>query len=43
MIYVNSEWGRQLSASQTAAIYRVQGNGKVRMSTIRKVFKTLIL
>lgn len=32
MIYVNSEWGRQLSASQTAAIYRVQGNGKVRMS-----------
>ncbi len=33
MIYVNSEWGRQLAASQTAAIYRVQGNGKVRMST----------
>ncbi|MDP2239675.1 MAG: RNB domain-containing ribonuclease [Burkholderiales bacterium] len=32
MIYVNSEWGRQLAASGTAAIYRVQGNGKVRMS-----------
>jgi len=32
MIYANSEWGRQLSASATAAIYRVQGNGKVRMS-----------
>ncbi|MDP3138929.1 MAG: RNB domain-containing ribonuclease, partial [Burkholderiaceae bacterium] len=32
MIYANSEWGRQLSASETAAIYRVQGNGKVRMS-----------
>ncbi len=32
MIYVNSEWGRQLAASETAAIYRVQGNGKVRMS-----------
>ena len=32
MIYANSEWGRQLAASETAAIYRVQGNGKVRMS-----------
>jgi len=34
MIYVNSEWGRQLASSKTAAIYRVQGNGKVRMSTV---------
>jgi len=34
MIYANREWGRQLAASGTAAIYRVQGNGKVRMSTV---------
>ncbi|MCW5605190.1 MAG: RNB domain-containing ribonuclease [Burkholderiales bacterium] len=34
MIYANSEWGRSLSESRTAAIYRVQGNGKVRMSTV---------
>ena len=34
MIYTNQEWGRQLAASGTAAIYRVQGNGKVRMSTV---------
>jgi exoribonuclease-2 len=34
MIYVNSTWGRQLAESGTAAIYRVQGAGKVRMSTV---------
>lgn len=34
MIYVNSTWGRQLAESDTAAIYRVQGAGKVRMSTV---------
>ena len=34
MIYVNQEWGRQLAASGTAGIYRVQGEGKVRMSTV---------
>jgi exoribonuclease-2 len=31
---VNSTWGRQLAESETAAIYRVQGAGKVRMSTV---------
>jgi len=34
MIYVNSAWGRQLAAADAAAIYRVQGAGKVRMSTV---------
>lgn len=34
MIFANREWGRQLAASGTAAIYRVQGAGKVRMSTV---------
>jgi len=34
MIYVNSTWGRQLAAANAAAIYRVQGAGKVRMSTV---------
>lgn len=34
MIYVNSTWGRALAESGTAAIYRVQGGGKVRMSTV---------
>jgi exoribonuclease-2 len=34
MIYANSEWGRQLADSRTAAIYRVQNGGKVRMSTV---------
>jgi exoribonuclease-2 len=34
MIYVNSTWGRQLAQTDTAAIYRVQGAGKVRMSTV---------
>lgn len=34
MIFANSEWGRQLAAAGIAAIYRVQGNGKVRMSTV---------
>jgi exoribonuclease-2 len=34
MIYVNSTWGRELAESDTAAIYRVQTAGKVRMSTV---------
>jgi exoribonuclease-2 len=34
MIFVNSTWGRQLAESGSAAIFRVQGGGKVRMSTI---------
>jgi exoribonuclease-2 len=34
MILVNSEWGRGLAEAGVAAIYRVQSNGKVRMSTV---------
>jgi exoribonuclease-2 len=34
MILVNSEWGRALAEAGVAAIYRAQGNGKVRMSTV---------
>jgi exoribonuclease-2 len=34
MIRANSTWGRDLAESGTAAIYRVQENGKVRMSTV---------
>ena len=34
MIFVNSRWGRQLADAQVGAIYRVQGGGKVRMSTV---------
>ena len=34
MIFVNSEWGRQLAEAGFAAIYRAQNNGKVRMSTV---------
>jgi exoribonuclease-2 len=34
MIHVNSAWGRELAAASTAAIYRVQESGKVRMSTV---------
>jgi exoribonuclease-2 len=34
MIFINREWGRQLVTGETPAIYRVQGNGKVRMSTV---------
>jgi exoribonuclease II len=34
MIHVNSAWGRELAAANTAAIYRVQESGKVRMSTV---------
>ena len=34
MIYANSEWGRQLADAGAAAIFRVQTNGKVRMSTV---------
>jgi len=34
MILVNSEWGRALSDAGIAGIYRVQTEGKVRMSTV---------
>jgi len=33
MIYVNTEWGKQLADAGIAGIYRSQGNGKVKMST----------
>ena len=33
MIYVNTEWGKQLADASIAGIYRSQGNGKVKMST----------
>jgi exoribonuclease-2 len=41
MIYVNSEWGRRLAQHGVAAIYRVQGAGKVRMSTVPAVHEGL--
>jgi exoribonuclease-2 len=34
MIYVNSTWGQRLASNDVGAIYRVQGGGKVRMSTV---------
>jgi len=34
MIYVNSTWGGMLAKHDVPAIYRVQGAGKVRMSTV---------
>lgn len=34
MIHVNSQWGRQLAECNAAGIFRVQGAGKVRMSTV---------
>jgi exoribonuclease II len=34
MILANSEWGRQLADADVPGIYRVQGGGKVRMSTV---------
>jgi len=34
MIFVNSEWGRQLAAAGFAAIYRTQSNGTARMTTV---------
>ena len=33
MIYVNTAWGKLLADNEIAAIYRAQGNGKVKMST----------
>ena len=33
MIVANATWGKLLAEAQVAAIYRVQGNGKVRMTT----------
>ncbi|HUL41821.1 MAG TPA: ribonuclease catalytic domain-containing protein [Burkholderiales bacterium] len=33
MIYVNTAWGKLLADNQIAAIFRAQGNGKVKMST----------
>jgi exoribonuclease-2 len=34
MIFANREWARQLAAAGVAAIFRVQSNSKVRMSTV---------
>jgi exoribonuclease-2 len=34
MILVNTEWGRQLAENEIPALYRVQGGGKVKMSTV---------
>lgn len=34
MICINNTWGQQLAGAEAAAIYRVQGAGKVRMSTV---------
>ncbi len=34
MIQANGTWGRHLAGHGVAAIYRVQGGGKVRMSTV---------
>ncbi len=34
MILVNTEWGRQLALNEVPALYRAQGNGKVKMSTL---------
>ncbi|MFN7086673.1 MAG: ribonuclease catalytic domain-containing protein [Burkholderiales bacterium] len=34
MIFVNRHWGEALDAAGVAAIYRNQGNGAVRMSTV---------
>ncbi len=34
MIQANGSWGRYLAEKSVAAIYRVQGGGKVRMSTV---------
>lgn len=33
MIYVNTEWGRQLTDANIIGIFRSQANGKVKMST----------
>ena len=33
MIYVNTEWGKQLAEANIAGIYRSQNGGKVKMST----------
>ncbi|WP_283148256.1 ribonuclease catalytic domain-containing protein [Silvimonas soli] len=33
MILVNSQWGKDLKEAEIAAIYRVQNNGRVRMTT----------
>jgi exoribonuclease-2 len=34
MIYINSTWAQRFAETDTAAIYRVQAGGKVRMSTV---------
>lgn len=33
MIYVNTQWGKQLADASISGIYRSQGNGKVKMGT----------
>ncbi|MEW6314193.1 MAG: ribonuclease catalytic domain-containing protein [Pseudomonadota bacterium] len=34
MIYVNAQWGKLLADNNVAGIYRTQGDGKVKMSTV---------
>ncbi len=34
MIFVNSEWGKELADNNYTAIYRTQNNGKVKMSSV---------
>jgi exoribonuclease-2 len=34
MIFVNAQWARQLTTAGVPALYRVQSNGKVRLSTV---------
>jgi len=41
MILVNREWARQLTQAGVPALYRVQSNGKVRMSTVPGVHQGL--
>jgi exoribonuclease-2 len=33
MIFVNSQWGKLLADARVAGLYRIQANGKVKMST----------
>jgi exoribonuclease II len=41
MIQVNSAWARMLSEAGVSALYRVQSNGKVRISTVPAVHQGL--
>jgi exoribonuclease-2 len=41
MIFVNSTWARRLNEADVPALYRVQTNGKVRMSTVPAAHQAL--